>query len=281
MTTGRVLIVEADQASAKRLKQTLQKEGYEVLLATTGKEAWDICRRQLPQAVLLDVGLPDLDGYEILRRIRGMLRTRHVHVTFVTPSGERRDKIASLEIGADDYILKPYDVEEVYLKIRNVLRRAKAGSLVDPITGLPGIRLIHEQLRELLRRQDDWALLRVVVRNVDDFTQAQGFIASETVLQTLAQILSAAVDEEDHTDDFIGHNGGDEFIVITSAQRASSLRDSIAHYVQELNRSDLLQDLYIVIDIQTVTTAEGPFRDVVQLTSAFGESPFPRMPASD
>jgi diguanylate cyclase (GGDEF)-like protein len=288
MSVGRILLVEANQESVQKLQQAFRPEGYEVLVASDGEQAWDICRRLLPQAVLINVNLPDLDDYKLLRRIRSALRTRHIHVTFLTEGRERRDKIAGLEMGADDYIFKPYDVEEVRLRTRNVLRRASSGNLVDPTTGLPSNRLIQEQLRELLRRQDDWALLRVAIKHLDEFADAHGFLAGEEVLRTIARALSEAVDNLGETSDFIGHSGGDEFIVITSVELAKKLAGSLAqdletasqaHYSwREREQGHVIishahgsehQAPLLSVDIKMVTIADGPFHDIMQLTRAF------------
>ncbi len=287
MTAGRILIAEADQELADRLKTIFESEGYEVLVTDNGLEAWDLCRRRLPQAILLDIRLPDIDGHDLLRRIRGALRTRHMHVTFLTEHSERRDKIASLEQGADDYILKPFDIEELHLRIRNALRRTRDGNLVDPATGLPGSRLIQEQMRELLRRQDKWALLHVVTRHMDEFADAHGFLAGEEVLRATARVLSEAVDEWGETNDFIGHSGGDEFIVITSARTATELRPILARYLQEISLThhslrereqgfvtirqgdgNQRQAPLLSVEVKMVTAADGPFHDIMQLTSA-------------
>lgn len=291
MAIGRILIVEADQQSASHLQAVFEPEGLEVLVAHTGWEAWDICRLKLPQAIVLDINLPDMDGYELLRRIRGALRTRHIHVTFLTGRRERRDKIAGLELGADDYIFKPYDVDEVRLRIRNVLRRSSAGNLVNPATGLPGTRLIQEQLREILRRQDQWALLRVVVRHLDEFADAHGFLAGEDVLRTLAYTLSEALDRRGTANDFIGHSGNDEFIIITSAGTAAELAPFLAQHLEKISRmhysprereqgfvnirqSDGSQQQapLLSVNVQMITAADGPFHDLIQLTSALSRS---------
>jgi diguanylate cyclase (GGDEF)-like protein len=287
MPAGRILLVETNQKSIDRLQQAFEPDGYEVLIANNGEQAWNICRQRLPQAVLLDINLPDIDGYKLLHRIRGAMRTRHIHVTFLTDRLERRDKIAGLEMGADDYIFKPYDVEEVRLRVRNVLRRASTGNLVDPTTGLPSNRLIQEQLRELLRRQDDWALLRVVVKNLDEFADAHGFLAGEDVLRTTARTLGEAVDEWGMANDFIGHSGGDEFIIITSVEVAEKLSSSLTneleratqmHYswrereqgyvtIRQADGSEIQAPL-LSVEIKTATIADGPFQDVMQLTRA-------------
>jgi len=289
MAANRILIVEADEYNVQRLQKAFTAEGYEVSVASEGQVAWDICRRQLPEAILLDVNLPDMDGYELLRRIRGSLRTRHIHVTFLTGRTERRDKIAGLEMGADDYIFKPFDIEEVRLRVRNALRRAGAGNLVNPATGLPGSRLIQEQLRELLRRQDDWALVRIVLLHLDEFADAYGFLAGEDVLRTIAQLLGVALDEGGGPSDFIGHSGGDEFILITSAQIAQRLTPTLAEQLEKVTRNHYapqereqgfitirqsdgsqLQAPLLSLNVQVITVHDGPFYDILQLTSALG-----------
>lgn len=289
MAASRILIVETEEFNAQRLQQAFQSDGYQVIIAHTGQEAWELCRRHLPQAVLLDINLPDINGYELLRRIRGSLRTRHIHVTFLTGRTERRDKIAGLEMGADDYIFKPYDVEEVRLRIRNALRRVDDGNLVNPATGLPGRRLIQEQLRELLRRQDDWALLKVVLFHLDEVADAYGFLAGENVLRTAAQLLGELLDEWGGPDDFIGQSGGDEFIIITSASAADKIAPSLAQQIETIGRIHYTpherEQGYVVIrqsdgselrapllsaQVKLVTAKDGPFHDIMQLTSALG-----------
>jgi diguanylate cyclase (GGDEF)-like protein len=289
MSTGRILIVGADAYNSLRLQQAFEPEGYEVLVAENGQEGWDICRRKLPQAVVLDVYLPDVDGYELLRRIRSSLRTRHIHVTFLTMRQERRDRIIGLEMGADEIILKPYDAEEVHLRIRNALRRSKTGNLVNPATGLPGKGLIEEQLREVLRRRDDWAVLRVVVQHLDEFSDAYGFLAGEDVLRTTAQILSEALDELGETNDFIGHSGSDVFIVITSAKTGEELVPRFTQQLKTIRQTHFSSDdrergfitirqsdgseldvPLLQIDVQMITAADGPFSDIMQLSSALG-----------
>ncbi len=289
MAAERILVVEANPHSSRRLQEAFETEGYEVLVANNGQEAWSICRRRLPQAIVLAVKLPDMSGYELLRRVRGALRTRHIHVTFVTEHSERRDKIAGLEMGADDYIVKPYDIEEMRLRIRNAISRANAGNLVNPATGLPGRRLIEEQLRELLRRQDNWAMLRVVLQHLDELADVHGFLAGEEVLRTSARILSEALDEWGAVGDFIGHSGGDEFVIITSAEAGSKLASVLVtqlekhgrtHYSESerqqgfvtLHQSDgsQVQAPLLNADIHIITSADGPFHDIMQLTSALG-----------
>lgn len=289
MIAGRILIAQPDPNSAFRLQKTLEYDGYEILVANTGQEAWDLCRQRLPQAMVFDSDLPDMTGLELLRRIRGSSRTRQIYIVALIRRQENVDQIAGLEMGADDSLLKPYDVEEVRLRIRNAIRRTDTGSLVNPATGLPGGRLIEAQLRELLKRANDWAMLRVAVRHLDEFADAHGFLAGEDVLRTTARIVSEALDEYGRGDDFIGHSGVDAFVIITSATVGSKLKPLLAQRLEEIGQTHFspdereqgfvsirqsdgseLQASLITLDIQMITAADGPFQDIMQLTSALG-----------
>jgi diguanylate cyclase (GGDEF)-like protein len=144
-------------------------------------------------------------------------------------------------------------------------------------------------LRQVLRRQDDWALLRIIVRHLDELADVYGFLAGEEVLRTTARILSEALDERGGAGDFIGHSGGDAFIIITSAKAGTRLASSLANQLEKvaqthhsasecqqgfvtIRQSDgsQIQGPLLSTDIQMITSADGPFNDIMQLTSALG-----------
>ncbi|MFB0546984.1 MAG: response regulator transcription factor, partial [Anaerolineae bacterium] len=152
MSKGRILVVEDDLDISNMLRIYFDSQGYEVLVAARGGEALDLCRRKLPEAVVLDINLPDIDGYEVCKQLRNNLRTSHIPIIFLTQKDERSDRITGLELGADDYITKPFDIEELKLRVQNALRRVRHESLTNPTTGLPSGKLIEEQLKLLMRR---------------------------------------------------------------------------------------------------------------------------------
>jgi PleD family two-component response regulator len=226
MSNGRILVVEDDFDIFNMLRIYFQSQGYEVAVAERGEQGLEMCRQQLPHVIVLDINLPDIDGYEVCRRLRENLRTSHVPIIFLTQRDERSDRIAGLELGADDYITKPFDIEELRLRVQGSIRRAQATNLSNPTTGLPSSRLIEDQLRRLMER-DDWALLYVGINYIDPFRDSEGFLAADEVLRDLAQTLGETVDEFGTPDDFIGHRGGEDFIVITTTERAPIIRDRI------------------------------------------------------
>jgi DNA-binding response OmpR family regulator len=113
MSEGRMLIVEDDFDISNMLRIYFQSHGYEVAVAQRGEDALAMCRKQLPHIIVLDIMLPDMDGYDVCRELRSNLRTSHVPIIFLTQKDERSDKIHGLELGADDYITKPFDLEEL------------------------------------------------------------------------------------------------------------------------------------------------------------------------
>jgi PleD family two-component response regulator len=226
MGKGRILVVEDDFDISNMLRIYFTSQGYEVVVAGRGGEALERCRQQLPNVIVLDIMLPDIDGYGVCQQLRTNLRTSHIPIIFLTQKDERSDRIAGLELGADDYITKPFDIEELRLRVQNAMRRAERESLTNPTTGLPSGRLNEEQLRLLMRKQE-WSLLYIGIDGLDDFNNAYGFLAGDDVLRFVALLLSEALDTLGTQDDYIGHVGGDKFMIITKTERSQTLAQTL------------------------------------------------------
>ncbi len=284
MSKGRILVVEDDFDISNMLRIYFQSQGYDVTVAPRGEEALELCRQQLPHVIVLDIMLPDIDGYEVCRRLRSNLRTSHVPIIFLTQKDERSDKIAGLELGADDYITKPFDIEELRLRVQGSIRRARTTNLSNPITGLSSGKQIEEQLRSLMRR-DAWALLYIGINNLDPFRDKEGFLAGDEVLRDLSQMMGETVDEYGTPNDFIGHRGGDDFVVITTSEQGPVVRDRIVARFNEgvgthYNFIDR-ENKYITVDgkqcslmslsVGLVLPESGPFADIREITEVAAE----------
>jgi diguanylate cyclase (GGDEF)-like protein len=231
MSKGRLLIVEDDFDISNMLRIYFDSQGYETIVATKGQEALEMCRRNLPNLVILDIVLPDIDGYEVCRQLRGNLRTSHIPIIFLTQKDERSSQIAGLELGADDYITKPFDLQLLLLRVEGALRRARWLSLTSPVTGLPSSKLIEDQLRTIMR-QKDWSVLYIGINYINDFNDVYGFVAGDDVLRFTAMLLTEVVDEVGAGSEFIGHIGGDDFIAISTPDASPEIR---AHLVKRFN----------------------------------------------
>jgi len=122
MSGERILIVEDEHAVARGLEYGLNKEGFTVLVAENGKKALDLAHTQNPHLILLDIRLPDISGFDICRQLRA--EGARMPILMLTARDEPIDKVLGLELGADDYVVKPYDLRELIARIRALLRRA-------------------------------------------------------------------------------------------------------------------------------------------------------------
>ncbi len=226
MSKSRILVVEDDSDISNMLHIYFSALGYEVEVAPRGADALEKTRHGLPHLIVLDIMLPDIDGYEVCRTLRTHTRTSHIPIIFLTQKDERRDRIQGLELGADDYITKPFDIEELKLRVQNAIARAERENLRDPRSGLPSGRLIEEQLRRIIREQG-WSLLDMRLIYYQAFKEVYGFVAGDDVMRFTAMLLGEVVDELGSQDDFIGHAGGDNFIILTTEDSAPRLRQRI------------------------------------------------------
>lgn len=268
MGKPRLLVVEDDADIANMLKIYFGGMEYEVDIAPRGGLALEKTRTVLPHLIVLDIMLPDIDGYEVCRALRTNTRTSHIPVIFLTQKDERSDKLQGLELGADDYITKPFDIEELKLRVQGAIRRSERESLTDPRSGLPAGRLIEEQLRRIIRLHD-WALLDLRINHFEPFRDVYGFVAGDDVLRFTTMLLSEVVDELGTPSDFIGHTGGDNFIIITKYEFVDAIRGRIkSRFAEEV------QTHYNFMDRQQgfiqVPKAEGGNVQVPFMTLAIG-----------
>jgi two-component system phosphate regulon response regulator PhoB len=136
-----VLLVDDERDLLSLLDFNLRASGFETLLATTGEQALAQLRRRVPDLVLLDVMLPDVSGTEVCRQIKSDPRTRHVPVVMLTAKGDEVDRVVGFELGADDYVTKPFSVRELVLRLKAVLRRSGARPSERPPESVGPIRV--------------------------------------------------------------------------------------------------------------------------------------------
>ncbi len=290
MSKGRILVVEDDFDIANMLRIYFTGQGYDVSVAPRGGDALELTREKLPNLIVLDIMLPDMDGYTVCKQLRTTTRTSHIPIIFLTQKDERSDRITGLELGADDYITKPFDIEELKLRVQNAISRADRESLTDPRTGLPAGRLIEEQLRRIIQ-SDDWALIDGRIQDFDAFNDVYGFVAGDDVLRFTSMMIGEILDEFGTEDDFIGHAGGDNFIIITAQEAAEAIRDRIkSRFSEEIKTHYSFMDReqgYIVVPGEDgseetaplmtmatgmVTASDREFADIREITEMAAEA---------
>jgi PleD family two-component response regulator len=223
-----LLVVDDDPNLAGMLNDYFQVQGYNVITADWGEDAVKVCWDTPPHLALLDIGLPDIDGYEVARRLHAHRRTKDIPLIFLTQKSERLDRLQGLQLGAVDYITKPFDLGELELRVRNALQRAFQKTLVHPVTGLPTGRYVDEALDPLLRTTG-WAVLLARLRRLEPFRERYGFVAADDVLRAVGLILKDILEhgQSGGEKDFLGHLTAEDFLIITSPPRAVELCDRI------------------------------------------------------
>src|SRR5215212_179348 len=223
---GKILVVDDTVDIATMLQFYFNAKGFQTRMVHRGGEALNTTRQWAPNLILLDINMPDMDGYDVCRQLRANLRTSHVPIIFLTEKTEKSDKIRGLELGVDDYITKPFDMEELHLRAVNTLRRANQESYTHPVTGLPGARLIEEQLKHLLR-QSNWALAMATVNFFTEFNNVYGFVAGDDGLKTISMILADVLNEKGTPQDFLGHIGGPDFVFTTLPENVKAIAEAV------------------------------------------------------
>jgi PleD family two-component response regulator len=221
-----ILIVEDDLDLSEMLNAYFRVQNYEVLTAAWGEEALRISKDNNVELVVLDIRLPDIDGYEVCRRLRAQRSTQDTPIIFLTEKRDRVDKLQGLELGVVDYITKPFDIQELRLRVRNALNRVKRSAAMNPVTDLPEGELVQEKLLEMIGG-DKWAVLQISINSLGEFRELYGFVAADDVLRAVTLMVRNAVREHGNEDDFIGHLGAEDFIIITSPEKVKQIRERI------------------------------------------------------
>ncbi len=229
---SKILIVEDDLDVAEMLTAYFRVQGYEVFTVNWGEDGIRATQDSQPNLIILDIRLPDIDGFEVARRVRTNRRTQSIPIIFLTEKRDRVDRLQGLELGADDYITKPFDVQELRLRVRNALHRASQDSLTNPVTGLPDGQLVREHLAECLQKTS-WATLVISLENLEVFREAYGFVASDDVLRAISLMVANVVRDLGTSGDFIGHISPTDFVLISTLESLPNLQERIRARIEQ------------------------------------------------
>jgi len=220
---SKILIVDDEPDIRDVLKLTLAEENYTILEAGDGEEALKIIASKPLDLVLLDYNIPKIDGRQVVQRVKSDLLLRHLPIIMVTGKRELADKIGGLDAGADDYITKPFEPKELLARIRMTLRHTERELEANPLTKLPGNVSILNELSQRLEKKSFFAVLYLDLDKFKSYNDKYGFKSGDEVIRETGRILIKTVHEKGNPDDFIGHIGGDDFMVITTPEKIDDL----------------------------------------------------------
>jgi PleD family two-component response regulator len=226
----RILIAEDEKDVRTVLRTQLEFAGYTVLEATDGAEAVAMAEAEAPDVILLDVMMPRMDGLEACRQLRRSFTTRHIPILMLTARTEMSAKVTGLEGGANDYVTKPYAQEELLLRVRNLIHWSAQQRAASPLTGLPGNHSINDEIKRRLAGGQPFSLLQIDVDHFKAFNDYYGYARGDQAIQMLARILTECVQRHGGPEGFVGHIGGDDFVVLTSPECAEELGEDIIEW---------------------------------------------------
>jgi CheY-like chemotaxis protein len=217
-----LLVVEDDADNSNLLRMYFAGHGYTVNVTQYGAEAIAQTLKHAPDLILLDINLPDTNGFAVCKDLHQSPRTSHIPIIFLTERASQSDRVAGLSAGAQDYIAKPYDLEELRLRVHNLIARSERENMLDPRTALPTGRMVDEQLQRL-KGLPGWHVLDCRIESFRPFVDVNGFAAGDDVLKFTAHLIREVVDQAGTPQDFIGHPANDNFLLLTQAADVAAL----------------------------------------------------------
>ncbi len=287
---ARVLIADDEPHIRRILQFLLQNEGFEVQTAEDGAKALAMIRNWRPDLILLDVMMPYMDGFAVLKNIRDNFDTAHLPVIMLTAKGEVADKVRGLRGGANDYMIKPFDQDELLLRVCNLLNTSQREREANPLTGLPGNRAIERATTGRINSGSEFGFMYIDIDRFKSFNDYYGFSRGDDAISFLANILVSCSQEYGSSTDFIGHVGGDDFVLITEPDCAEKIGRKVIEefdsgiiklhdseeaqkgYLQVKDRSGGIRRFpLITLTVALVIDEEGRFNHPAQLSDTMAE----------
>jgi diguanylate cyclase (GGDEF)-like protein len=225
----RILVVDDEEEIARLLEINLADEGFEVATANRPAAALALVASFRPDLVLLDINMPDMDGLELTRLLRSDALTAATSIILVTAKASVDDRLVGLAAGADDYITKPFDLDELVSRVRAALRRSAQLRGTSPLTGLPGNFEILRQLQPLVEADAPFALVHADLDYFKAYNDYYGFVRGDAAIRATAELLLAHVGAVKGRPRFLGHVGGDDFAVILPADEVEAVAEAVVH----------------------------------------------------
>lgn len=285
----KILIVDDNPDILDLLEATLQDE-FELIKASSGNEALAKLKTDNPNFVVLDYILPDLAGPQICKIVRKDPLFSNIPILMLTGKGEVEDKVDGLEAGADDYMLKPFDPQELIARIRMLIRRSAANLDANPLTRLPGNVSINKELTEKIQNKDKFAVLYIDIDNFKALNDYYGFEEGDNVIKETARILIDSIQKKGTAKDFVGHIGGDDFVIVATPEKAESIakkivadfdniaptffseEDRLKGYIETKGRDNQIHKFgFLTISLGIITNLKQNFTHTAQVNSLGAE----------
>lgn len=224
---GTVLVVDDSRTICAVLGQSLRDRSFKTLIAHTGKGGLKTAHDSQPDAIVLDLNLPDVDGYEVCRILKADPATYKIPVMVLTALEQPGFEVMAIDAGADDFVTKPVDPLVLDARLRMLIQRNRRERFSNPLTGLPGNILIDQELSMRLDRGDAFCLAYADLDYFKNYNDRYGYRRGDDVLLLTAGTIQDAVSTLGAPGDFVGHIGGDDFVIMAGCDRMKPIADRI------------------------------------------------------
>ena len=243
MQGKKVLVVDDDPNVGLLISAVLKKYNYAVTTLYHGDEVPAYLKDNKPDLILLDLRMPGIDGFALCKRIREAPETRDIPVVILSGVAEMDAKVNTIELGADDFITKPFDVRELRARINRILKRKSADTALNPLTRLPGSPAIEEEVMRRVADEEPFAFCYVDADNFKAYNDVYGYAKGDEGIKRIAALLAEKAREAAGDDYFVGHVGGDDFVLVTGQDVAEPAAKAIT---EEFDR--IIPEFYNEVD---------------------------------
>jgi PAS domain S-box-containing protein len=283
----RILVVDDDDAIRLICRDVLANAGYAVREAQSGAAALVEAKSFRPDLLILDVMMPEMDGFQAAERFRAETSTSMMPIIFLSARGETADKVRAFRLGAEDYIVKPFDAAELVARVRKALERRDRELSASPTTQLPGSGTIEAEIERRLHAGGDDAFCYLDLDNLKAFNDYYGYAKADGVIRQTGDLVRDAVAREGSGGDFIGHIAGDDFVFITASEAVDRVCTTICRtfdrlvplyynkvdrergHIETKDRYGVLRRFPIMgVSLAVVTRASGPLGSYGELAAA-------------
>lgn len=223
-----LLCVDDNEDMRLMVREVLESAGHEVSLAPDGDAALESIQNREPELLVLDLVMPGMTGIDVCRAVKRNPFTARIPVLMLTARGDIEHKVAAFEAGADDYLAKPFDPRELRSRVVALLRIVRREGDRNPTSGLPGGQAIEDEIERRVAAGETFAVCYIDLDNFKPFADTFGFSVADTVIREMGAAIRSAVEAVGDPRDFVGHIGGDDFIVITLLERAERIAEACA-----------------------------------------------------
>jgi diguanylate cyclase (GGDEF)-like protein len=243
MENCRILIADDDLETIDLIEMTLGMDKYEIVKSYDGASVLKKAKEIKPDLILLDGDMPNLTGFEVCAKLKKDHSTRYIPVIIITGTRTKiYDKIIGLQIGADDYMIKPFDPSELRVRVAQAIYRTREFIALNPLTKLPGTTRIEEEINRRIDAKEPFAVCYADLDHFKAYNDYYGYKKGDNVIHLLHEVILEGINFCGTPEDFIGHIGGDDFIVVTAVDKVDAVCDYLtknfdqripAHYAKQ------------------------------------------------